>query len=382
MTRVFFAPTLPGLGLHNFILKGGAQDHFPFNEGSVEYFYNARSAIYTLAEVFDLKGKEVLFPSYCCGVDLEALLAADVIPRFYPVSADMRIDASEIISRLGPDTKAVYLIHYLGFPSPVEELAALCRERDVRLIEDCALALFSKLGERYLGTFGDAAVFSLYKSLPVPSGGVLVFNDGVSRQLAQRGPPPLRSTLAHLRLSLQRNLEMSGNVWGQRALTAARGAVRTLRPSITETPVVEVLTEKFDTKVCRFRMSRWSKRIVRSVKPAHVVNRRRENFLALHSALSGVVQPVFDHLPDGVCPLFYPIKVVDNRAAMTALRAQGVEAWAWWYPTHPKLMEVTCAEAQELRRKVVVLPCHEGILPERVERIAAAVIKVLKQGNG
>jgi dTDP-4-amino-4,6-dideoxygalactose transaminase len=374
-----FAPTLPGLRMRDLVPKSGALRHFPFNEGAVEYFYNARSAIYTLADVFGLRGEEVLFPSYCCGVDLEALLAAGVVPKFYPVRADMRIDISEIASRLGPATKAVYLIHYLGFPSPVEELVALCRERGVPLIEDCALALFSRQGNRPLGSFGDAAVFSLYKSLPVPSGGVLVFNDGIPRKLSQRQSPPLRSTLSLLRLSLQRNLEMSGSVWGQRALAAVRVAVKKMRPSIAETPVIEVMTEKFDTDVCRFRMSQLSHWIVRSVNPKHIVEHRRENFMALHEALQGVVQPVFNHLPDGVCPLFYAIKVADNRATMAALRARGIEAWAFWWPTHPKLMEAPCAEALELRRRVVVIPCHEGITPKGIEKVAGAVTGILNQ---
>jgi perosamine synthetase len=380
-SRVFFASAFPGLRLRNFVLKGGALNHFPFNECSMEYFYNARSAIFTLADVFSLRGEEVLFPSYCCGVDLEALLAAGVVPKFYPVREDMQIDASEITSRMGPATKAVYLIHYLGFPSPVEELAAICRERGVPLIEDCALALFSRLGERPLGSFGDAAVFSLYKSLPVPSGGGLVFNDGMPHILPPRYSPPFRSTMAHLRLSLQRTLEASGNVWGQKALATARAVLRTVRPSVAEMPVVEVMVDTFDTAVCRFRMSRVSHRIVRSIDPTHVVERRRENFIALNAALKGVVQPVFDYLPVGVCPLFYPIKVHDNRAMMTALRLKGVEAWAWWYTTHPKLEEAQCAEAQELRKRVVVIPCHEGISPEGMFQIVDAVTDALKKNS-
>ena len=376
--RIFFAPTLPGLKLQHLFLKRGALNHFPFNNSSAEYFYNARSAIYTLAEVFKLHGEEVLFPSYCCGVDLEALLTAGVSLKLYPVHEDMRIDVSEIISRMTPSTKAVYVIHYLGFPSPVKELSAFCRERGLRLIEDCALALFSRLGDQFLGSFGDAAVFSLYKSLPVPSGGVLVFNDSVQREFHRRYPPPLRSTLAHLRLSLQRNLEMNCSVWGQKALEAARTVVRKLRPSMAETPVVEIMTDKFDTEVCRFKMSKFSHWIVRSVNPKHIVERRRANFKALHKALGGSVQPVFDNLPEGVCPLFYAIKVDDNKETMRVLREKGIEAWAWWWPTHPRLTEAPCAEAQKLRRQVVVIPCHEGIPLEGVARISDAVCKALR----
>jgi perosamine synthetase len=377
--RTFFAPTAPGLGIHHLVLNRAAFSHYPFNMTSMEHFYNARSAIYTLAGAFGLNGEEVLFPSYCCGVDLEALLSAGVVPKFYPVKDTMRIDISEIASRLSSATKAVYVIHYLGFPSPVDELAALCRGRGIRLIEDCALSLFSKLGTRPLGSFGDAAVFSLYKSLPVPSGGLLVFNDGNQRKLGPRRRPPLRTTLSHLRLLVERNFDMKGNQWAKRLSTAVRGAVKSVKPSLEKTPVIEVLTERFDPEVCLLRMSRVSDWVLRSVDPEYIIQRRRENFTALHRQLAGRVQPVFDHLPEGVCPLFYAIKVGDNRLLMKALREGGVEAWAWWWPTHPKLLESRCAEAQRLRGQVVVIPCHEGISPNGINRVVQAVIKALQK---
>ena len=69
------------------------------------------------------------------------------------------------------------LIHYLGFPGPVQEVRALCQRRGLALIEDCAHALFSRLGDRSLGTFGDLAIFSPWKSLPLPDGGLLRVND-------------------------------------------------------------------------------------------------------------------------------------------------------------------------------------------------------------
>ena len=55
-------------------------------------------------------------------------------------------------------------------------LAELCRRRNMRLVEDCALALLSADGSLPLGTAGDWAVFCLYKTLPLPNGALLVQN--------------------------------------------------------------------------------------------------------------------------------------------------------------------------------------------------------------
>jgi perosamine synthetase len=117
---------------------------------------------------------------------------------------------------------------------------------------------------------------------------------------------------------------------GTRSVGSGAGRCEKMRPSIAQTPVIEVMTEKFDIDVCRFRMSQLPHCIVRSVNPKGVVEHRGENFLAQHEALQGVVQSVFNNLPDGVCPLFYAIKVSDNGATMAALRARRIEAWAFW----------------------------------------------------
>src|SRR5690606_41122268 len=109
---------------------------------------------------------------------------------------------------IGKETAAVYLIHYVGFPGPVEELAAICEERGVRLIEDCALALLSCLGERPRGSFGHAAVFCLYKTLPTPNGGVLVLRHPPAIRLPEGERPNLASTAGPMLASMLQRLEL------------------------------------------------------------------------------------------------------------------------------------------------------------------------------
>ncbi len=376
--RKFFASSLPGLSLSGLFPKHDLKDVFPLNKPHAEYFYNARSAIYTLAELWELKGKEVLFPSYCCGVDLNALLAAGVVPKIYQVHEGMRVDASDIRNAIGEKTRAIYLIHYLGFPGPVEELAALCREKKIYLIEDCALALFSRLNGKPLGSFGDAAVFSLYKSLPVPSGGVLVINNGKLTVFPERLSPPFISTMTHLASSIEYYINYK-DVWlGQKALQLARTLGRGVKRSVKAKPVVEILTDEFDPEVAGYKMSRLSHRIAKAQDPEYIVGRRRENYQYLHELLEQHVVPVFKELPEGVCPLFYPILLPDNQAAMKSLRERGVEAWAWWSTTHPYLTERSFPDVEMLRGSVVVIPCHEGLSKKVVERVANEVVEILK----
>lgn len=71
-------------------------------------------------------------------------------------------------------TRAILVIHEFGYPHPrIHDLVDEARSRAIPLIEDCAHSLDSTLDGVPLGSFGDAAVFSLPKVAPVKGGGIL-----------------------------------------------------------------------------------------------------------------------------------------------------------------------------------------------------------------
>ena len=59
-------------------------------------------------------------------------------------------------------TAAVIGVHLYGEPFEVEEVAALCRERNIALIEAAAEAPFSTVNGKPVGSFGLASSFSFY----------------------------------------------------------------------------------------------------------------------------------------------------------------------------------------------------------------------------
>jgi len=85
---------------------------------------------------------------------------------------------AEFIDHLDRPSEAVFLItHIGGWVNPeIEEIAKLCRERGISLVEDCAHSLGSTLNGEHTGLFGDAGVYSLYstKAIPVGEGGIVV----------------------------------------------------------------------------------------------------------------------------------------------------------------------------------------------------------------
>jgi hypothetical protein len=82
-------------------------------------------------------------------------------------------------------TRAIVMIHEYGYPHPrLRELQTEARRRGIPLIEDCAHSLDSTLDGKPLGSFGDFAIFSLSKVMPLAAGGVLVSALPISGQLS------------------------------------------------------------------------------------------------------------------------------------------------------------------------------------------------------
>lgn len=75
-------------------------------------------------------------------------------------------------------TKLIYIIHEFGLPyRRVESVVKQAKEQDIPVVEDCAHALDSTLNGKQIGSFGDYAIYSLSKHLPMENAGLLVGSD-------------------------------------------------------------------------------------------------------------------------------------------------------------------------------------------------------------
>lgn len=111
-----------------------------------------------------------------------ALHATGAEPFYMDVGIDSRnVTLQEVSRAIDAGVKAVVVTHLYGLAVPeIKEIAALCKSRNVRLLEDCAQSHGAKVEGHHVGTFGDAASFSFYptKNLgALGDGGALVTNN-------------------------------------------------------------------------------------------------------------------------------------------------------------------------------------------------------------
>jgi len=375
--RRHFIPALPTLWpsmLLPFPRRGRAP--FPLFGARAYRWYMARSAVYHGARMLGLAGREVLVPAYHHGSEIGALIHAGCIPRYVRVDRRMRLDLDDLWDKLGPRTGAVYVIHYAGFPQPVDEIAALAARAGVPLIEDCALSLLSADGARPLGSTGDLAVFCLYKTVPVPNGGLLVVNGKLPFEPPRRTAPPLPSTLSHLGTSLLANLALRFGEAGEALRDALRRAGRAAR-SASGAHHVPTGSRVFNPALVDYGMSALSDVILRRVDWPRIVERRRRNYYLVLARLRDRLPPVYNDLAPGVCPLFYPLLCPDKETLKHRLAARGIETVDFWREGHASCPAREFPEAEALRRRVLELPIHQDLDPEDAIHVADAVRECL-----
>jgi len=368
--------------------RGAVRESYPFNQPSAEYFHFARNAIWQAASDLGLglDEGEVLVPAYHHGVEVEALIDAGVRVRFYSIGPRFEVDLDEVESLIGRRTRALYLTHFLGFPGPVEEMAALAQRHGLPLVEDCALALFSAHGELPLGVTGDVSVFCLYKVLAVPDGGVLLYKDRAIRSANRRGdgalapsrrrPAPVSSSLAAVISSTLRNVALRGGRPGRglRRLVLSLGRLA-MKASKME-PVLAG-SQHFNRGHAEMGMSPFTQHFLRAQDVARIVARRRRNYGILLADLSDVSRPLFDALPAGVAPLCYPMLVADNRVFASALVDRGIEAVDFWREGHRSCDTGRFPDVARLRRSLVEIPCHQDIDEPTLARMISVIREVM-----
>lgn len=372
-----FVPSLPTLWPSMLLARREVRAFPPFNSPNVRYFYFARNAVWLTVKMLGLDKGEVLVPAYHHGVEVEALLDAGATPRFYRVGSHWDVDVEDVASRITPKTRALYLIHYAGFPGPAAELRKLADQHGIPLIEDCALSLLSSDGTQPLGTTGDVGIFCLYKTLPVPNGGALIVNGPRQYSLPEPPEPPLASTLSHTVSALLTNLELRGGAVGR----GLRRVIRALGHGTVRAAQIERVatgTQHFDRRHVDLGMSPLTKRIALAQDMETIVERRRRNYFFLMSRLRDVSPPLFNQLPPGVCPLFYPLVVEDKAEVLARLRVRGIDAIDFWRRFHPACDASAFPEVAQLRRSVVEIPCHQDLTPGLMAEVADAVRDALR----
>ena len=149
---------------------------------------NGLDALHLALRAMDVgPGDEVIVPSNTYIATWLAVSQCGATP--VPVEPDERtfnIDPARIAAAITPRTKVILPVHLYGQPANMDEILAIARKHDLKVLEDGAQAHGARYKGQRLGADGDAVAWSFYpgKNLgAMGDGGAVTTNDP---QLADR----------------------------------------------------------------------------------------------------------------------------------------------------------------------------------------------------
>ena len=143
----------------------------------------------SIAMVKELKGVgEVIVPPIGWVSDISSVTQLGMTPVFVDVSlSNFNITAENIKAAITENTKAIVLVHALGFNAINDEIIKIAKDNNIMLIEDCCEAHGATYKGKRVGSFGDISLFSFYfgHHITTIEGGTVCVNDDHLYDLAK-----------------------------------------------------------------------------------------------------------------------------------------------------------------------------------------------------
>ena len=143
----------------------------------------------SIAIVKELMGTgEVIVPPLGWVSDVSSIVQLGMKPVFVDISlSNLSITTENIKNAITDNTKAIVIVHCLGFNAIDDELIKIAKEKNILLIEDCCESHGATYNNQKVGTFGDISIFSYFfgHHITTVEGGMISSNDDKINELAR-----------------------------------------------------------------------------------------------------------------------------------------------------------------------------------------------------
>lgn len=328
---------------------GGPPHRWPSNA----YLYNlARWAIHDAVGCLAGKESSILYlPAYICTETIEPFRGGPLSLRFYPLDDTLNPDWDWLSHSRPLPGDVLLLVHYFGLAADGAAARSFCERHNIALVEDAAH--FPGPGPG-VGEYGQAAVYSIRKTLPLPDGGVLT--------LAKGGLDSPPASLPYGRQAV------GSGIWCLKRL---------IQRYLWDPPRVPVALRQDDSPG-RAGMSGLSRRLWAHYASSldRIIALRRRNYALLKEAMDGLegLAPLWPSTLEPARPYVFPLLVDRRRDSLLAgLRGRGVPAGVW-PELPPEVAGLAAGEAaRNLNQRIMILPVHQNLSMVEMEWMARQV---------
>jgi len=136
---------------------------------------NGTDALYLAIKTLKLKNEcEAIVPVNTWISTAEAVVNAGLKVVFCDINLDdYSIDLNDLKRKITKKTRIILPVHLYGNPTDITKIKKIIKNKEIKIIEDCAQAHGSKIKKKHVGTFGDIGTFSFF-----PGKNLGCFGDG------------------------------------------------------------------------------------------------------------------------------------------------------------------------------------------------------------
>ena len=353
-----------------------------------QFTHSGRASILLALEMLGIgRGDKVLVPTYHCPTMIAPIVAVRAIPIFYPLDGNGAPRLDWIKRENTSDVRALLVAHFFGLPQPLAEVREWCNQNGVRLIEDCAHALFGSSDNRAIGSWGDLSIASLTKFLPVPEGGCLVTNMTLApipslHQQSAIGQIKAGFDIVHIGANYGRLKGLGIVISGLYKFLGKfkRKNQAKFQEMRSELAVSEGFT--IDTVQSHRTLTHASRWIACHAPRERIVSGRREKYIFFTHAFSGLsgMRPLLLDLPTDCAPYVFPLWVDHPDPGYSELRRLKfpVSRWDRLWP-NVAVIEGDCGI--NWSSHVLQLACHQDLTSGELQRMVDTVKQVYGEAN-
>lgn len=175
---------LTNMGEYHEKLELGLEDYLGVD--NISLFTNGHMALELTLQAMNLSG-EVITTPFTFASTTHAIVRNGLTPVFCDIDPrDFTMDVTKLEELITDRTSAIVPVHVYGNVCNVKEIERIAKKYDLKVIYDAAHAFGVRVGERGIGSFGDASMFSFHATKvfnTIEGGGVTFSNPKLGEAL-------------------------------------------------------------------------------------------------------------------------------------------------------------------------------------------------------
>lgn len=146
---------------YNILIEKKILSYIQKPDSKIISFYNWRSAIFHCLKMLGLsKNDEVIVSWYTCITVSNAVIQSGAKIIYSDINNSLQLDLKSLQKNITNNTKVIIIQHTFWFPSDLDKILEIAKQKNIIVIEDCAHSLWSEYKSKKIWSFGDFSIFS------------------------------------------------------------------------------------------------------------------------------------------------------------------------------------------------------------------------------